>query len=118
MAALLDAKAILRMTAGPGRRMLRMEQNPILEAKTTLSPATVERWRKVGESELQPRRKLALLCGHARSGTTLLEYVLDAHPQIVSADETSVFQSKAYSLIIRNCSTQASIVSALDWIDR
>jgi Flp pilus assembly protein TadD len=116
MAALLDAKAILRMTAEPARRMLRMKQNAIMEAKTTLSPATVERWRKVGESELQPRRELALLCGHARSGTTLLEYVLDAHPQIVSADETSVFQSKAYSLIIRNCSTKASIVSGLDWI--
>ena len=116
MAALLDAKAILRMTAEPARRILRMKQASMKEAQTTMSPATVERWRKVGESELQPRRKLALLCGHARSGTTLLEYVLDAHPQIVSADETSVFQSKAYSLIIRNCSTKASIVSGLDWI--
>ena len=116
MKALLDAKAILGKTGEPTRRMFWMKQNAIKEAQTTLSPAAVERWRKVGENELQPRRKLAVLCGHARSGTTLLEYVLDAHPQIVSADETSVFQSKAYSLIIRNCSAKASIVSGLDWI--
>src|ERR1039458_8092135 len=43
MGALLDAKAILRMTAEPSRRMFRMKQNAIMEAKTTLSPATVER---------------------------------------------------------------------------
>jgi hypothetical protein len=32
-----------------------------------------------------------LLCGHPRSGTTLLEQVLDSHPEVLSAEETSVF---------------------------
>jgi tetratricopeptide (TPR) repeat protein len=116
MAALLEAKAILRVTAEPAKRILRAKQAGMKDVQSTLSAATVERWRKVGENELQPRRKLALLCGHARSGTTLLEYVLDAHPQIISADESSVFQTKAYPFISRSGSAKGSVVSGLDWI--
>jgi hypothetical protein len=33
-----------------------------------------------------------LLCGHPRSGTTLLEQVLDAHPDIVATEETLIFR--------------------------
>ncbi len=40
---------------------------------------------------LQPPLRLALLGGHPRSGTTLLEQVLDSHPDIVSAEETEIF---------------------------
>ena len=116
MTAFLDAKAALRVTSEPARKILRLKQAGIKQVQTGMSAAIVERWRKAGEAELQPRRKLALLCGHARSGTTLLEYVLDAHPQIVSADETSVFQSKAYPVISRSRSANASLVSDLDWI--
>ncbi len=116
MAALLEAKAILRMTAEPARRILRVKQAGMKQIQTGISAATVERWRKAGETELQPRRRLALLCGHARSGTTLLEYVLDAHPQIISADESSVFQCKAYPVISRSRSANDSVIAGLDWI--
>lgn len=116
MAALVDAKALLRMSAQPAAKVLRMKQAGMKDIQASISAAPLERWRKAAETELQPPRKLALLCGHARSGTTLLEYVLDAHPQIVSADETSVFQAKAYPLLTRSRSTNESIVSALDWI--
>ena len=116
MAALLDAKALLRTGAAPAAKVLRMKQAGMKDIQARISAAPLERWRKDAETEFQPPRKLALLCGHARSGTTLLEYVLDAHPQIVSADETSVFQAKAYPLLTRSRSTNESIVSALDWI--
>jgi tetratricopeptide (TPR) repeat protein len=36
-------------------------------------------------------QRLALLGGHPRSGTTLLEQVLDSHAQLISAEETLVF---------------------------
>lgn len=43
------------------------------------------RWRDA-TSQLAPRRT-ALLAGFPRSGTTLLEQVLDAHPDLVSSEE-------------------------------
>jgi hypothetical protein len=44
---------------------------------------------------------LALLGGHPRSGTTLLEQVLDAHPDIISAEETEIFKQDAYIPLMR-----------------
>ncbi len=116
MAALLDAKALMRAGVEPARRILQAKQAGLKQVQSTISAATVERWRKVGPPELQPQRRLALLCGHARSGTTLLEYVLDAHPEIIAADECSAFQSKAYPLIVRSRSAGDSVISGLNWI--
>lgn len=39
------------------------------------------------------RERLALLTGFPRSGTTLLEQMLDAHPQVVSTEEKEVFSA-------------------------
>lgn len=114
MAALLDAKALLRMTAQPATRTLRLKQAAMKEIQGTISAAILERWRNAADTDLQPRPDLALLCGHARSGTTLLEYVLDAHPHIVAADESSVFQSRAYPLLMRRRSGKDSILAGLD----
>ncbi|RYD29032.1 MAG: sulfotransferase, partial [Verrucomicrobiaceae bacterium] len=40
--------------------------------------------------------RLAVLTGHPRSGTTLLEQALDAHSGIVSMEETTLFTSNVY----------------------
>jgi tetratricopeptide (TPR) repeat protein len=90
MAAFLEAKAILRPDAQP---LLAQVQTEGIAAKETLADVTAEtlhRWFDFG-SQLQPLRRLAFLGGHPRSGTTLLEQVLDSHPDIVSAEETQVF---------------------------
>jgi tetratricopeptide (TPR) repeat protein len=50
---------------------------------------------------LQPAHRLALLGGHPRSGTTLLEQVLDSHPDIISAEETDNFYNEAYGPLLR-----------------
>jgi tetratricopeptide (TPR) repeat protein len=55
-----------------------------------MSAEVLQRWSAAGP-QLPPARRLALLCGHPRSGTTLLEQVLDAHPDIVTAEETNIF---------------------------
>ena len=39
---------------------------------------------------------LALLTSHPRSGTTLLEQVLDSHPGAISADELQVMTELVY----------------------
>jgi tetratricopeptide (TPR) repeat protein len=49
------------------------------------------RWRE--QSGAADNLPIAMLVGCPRSGTTLLERVLDAHPRIISASETVVFSS-------------------------
>ena len=62
---------------------------------------------------LQPPRKLALLCGHPRSGTTLLEQVLDAHPDLVSVDERDTFRDDVYAPLARAMPGDAPMLSVL-----
>ncbi len=91
MAAFLEAKALLRPTAG---RLIAAQQSSygrIDVMKAGLSAEMLQRWFDFGQS-LQPPYRLALLGGHPRSGTTLLEQVLDSHPDIVSAEETTIFR--------------------------
>src|SRR5207302_759677 len=75
--------------------------------------STLRRW-VAASAELQPARRLALLCGHPRSGTTLLEQVLDAHPAIVATDETSILLGEAYSTLRRGFPENTSMVEILE----
>ena len=43
------------------------------------------------EGEREPIPRLAFLGGHPRSGTTLLEQVLDTHPEVAALDEPTAF---------------------------
>ena len=45
----------------------------------------------VPEVKREPIPRLAFLGGHPRSGTTLLEQVLDAHPDVAALDEPTAF---------------------------
>ena len=90
MSSFLEAKAMLLPDAQPMLAQVRAEG---IAAKGTLADVTAEtmhRWFDFG-SHHPPLRRLAFLGGHPRSGTTLLEQVLDSHPDIVSAEETQVF---------------------------
>jgi tetratricopeptide (TPR) repeat protein len=55
-----------------------------------LTPEMLRRWR-VSAQVSNNTGKLALLGGHPRSGTTLLEQILDAHPSIRAFDESDAF---------------------------
>jgi tetratricopeptide (TPR) repeat protein len=59
-----------------------------------LTAAHFRRWQSA-RSEVVPHR-LALLTGFPRTGTTLLEQVLDAHPQVVSSEEKEVFSAEIF----------------------
>ncbi len=50
----------------------------------------LSRWHREADSQRVPYR-LAVLAGHPRSGTTLLEQGLDAHPKVISVEETTIF---------------------------
>ncbi len=115
MSALLEAKGLMRQGTAQQLKVLRQKQAHLEEMRRSASEQAVQRWRKAGTTDLQPARKLALLCGHARSGTTLLEYVIDAHPGVISAEESMVFHNKAYYPLGRLVDRNTTFVSSLDW---
>jgi tetratricopeptide (TPR) repeat protein len=94
MAAFLQAKSMLRLHAGQELADLKHNRTSMQTLRESLSAAALERWHQAG-AQFQPTRRLALLGGHPRSGTTLLEQVLDSHPDIVSAEETEIFYDHA-----------------------
>ncbi|HEV7928338.1 MAG TPA: sulfotransferase [Verrucomicrobiae bacterium] len=55
-----------------------------------LMPDMIQRWQHDVPAE-QFRFKLALLGGHPRSGTTLMEQILGAHPAVRAFDESEAF---------------------------
>ncbi|MDB6021272.1 MAG: Sulfotransferase [Pedosphaera sp.] len=55
-----------------------------------LTPDTIRRWRDEAPAEIS-RQPIAFLGGHPRSGTTLIEQVLGAHPEIMAFDEPEAF---------------------------
>ncbi len=79
----------------------------------TVSSGVLERWFHAGES-LQPARRLAVLCGHPLSGTTLLEQALDSHPDIVTAEETHILHDEAYLPLSRGFPQDTSVLELLD----
>jgi tetratricopeptide (TPR) repeat protein len=70
------------------------------------------RWES--ESVCDPPRRLALLTGFPRSGTTLLEQVLDAHPDIVESDEREFFSGEVFPQLGENHPPDAPIEVVLD----
>ena len=91
MAAYLEAKAPFQRhleVFRPSREAFYGKRRRVIGQ---MSAKVLERWFDAGP-QLEPARRLAILCGHPRSGTTLLEQVLDSHPDIVAAEETLIFR--------------------------
>ena len=113
MTALLEAKAILRAHAAPYAAILQHMQSRAKEMEQSITTAVMDRWR-ADAAKFQPLRRIALLCGHPRSGTTLLEQVLDSHSDVTSAEETKMMHDDAYLPLIRDFPEGTSILQALD----
>ncbi|HXT12951.1 MAG TPA: sulfotransferase [Candidatus Angelobacter sp.] len=113
MAAFRDAKALLIPDAAPHIAAAHRVRGQLKELRDNLKAETLHRWQ-AGSKELAPMHRLALLCGHPRSGTTLLEQVLDSHPDIVSAEETTIFHDHAYPFLARNAPVDANVLAVLD----
>ena len=62
----------------------------------SLSHEQLTRWTRQPDACSANTTQTAILTGHPRSGTTLLEQALDAHSGIISAEETTVFTSAVY----------------------
>ena len=113
MEAWLEAKALVRPAALNHAATLRRIQARVREMEESISASVLERWWKAAEA-LPPRWRFAILCGHPRSGTTLLEQVLDSHPEVISAEETHILHDEAYLPLSRGFAPEASLLEVLE----
>jgi tetratricopeptide (TPR) repeat protein len=113
MAAWQEAKALHAAHAAPFKAALEHMQNRAPEMEQSIITEVLDRWR-ADAAKLQPPRRIAVLCGHPRSGTTLLEQVLDAHSDVISAEETRLMHDEAYLPLIRDLPEGTAILPALD----
>jgi tetratricopeptide (TPR) repeat protein len=100
MKAFVTAKSLMRPPAGRNQDGQKSIHAGIKEMESKITVALLRHWHENGAS-LTPHFRLVLLGGYARSGTTLLEQVLDSHPDIVSAEETEIFVDEALASLRR-----------------
>jgi tetratricopeptide (TPR) repeat protein len=95
MAAFLKAKEILRPATET--RFLRHQagHTQLLAEAAGVTRERLQRFHDAAAG-LQPPSRIAFLAGHPRSGTTLLEHVLDAHEDVVALEEAKIFDTDAY----------------------
>lgn len=91
MSAFVSAKAGMLAVSRPAMAEYLELRKKGYQASRLLLEQTL---REGGDAEglaVVRRHRIAAICGHPRSGTTLLEQILDSHPATVSAEETLVF---------------------------
>jgi tetratricopeptide (TPR) repeat protein len=113
MAAFLQAKVLLSPDAPPLLTQWHAVRAFWKEMQANISDETLKRWFDFGPA-LQPIRRIAFLGGYPRSGTTLLEQVLDSHPDVISAEETTIFLDDVYMPLTRNLPPGSPMLSVLE----
>ena len=116
MAAMSRCKELLHPHAAP----FQQESAAIIRILTAIieliTPAHFARWREEA-AEFHPH-KVALLTSFPRSGTTLLEQVLDAHPGLISSDEREAFARDIFPTMWMSPTTRAPTLESLDAIPK
>jgi tetratricopeptide (TPR) repeat protein len=112
MSAFLTAKAMLQPHAQRSIIELKVMRARIDYLTANAPTDLLKQWFN-SSGQFPPPQGLALLGGHPRSGTTLLEQVLDSHPGIVSAEETEIFYNDAYAPLLRDQPDDAGMFTGL-----
>jgi tetratricopeptide (TPR) repeat protein len=112
MSAFVEAKKLLQPDAPIHRAAQQKTQSRLQQAAESISSADFRRWYD-SASDLGPVQRHVLLGGHPRSGTTLLEQILDSHPDIISSEETQIFHDEAYRPLTRGLSPEAPVSEIL-----
>ncbi len=112
---LCEAKALVRHgrdTATLEKDYDRMDRQR-RDLLAALTPETIQRWRQ--EARATPvRHRVAFLGGHPRSGTTLVEQILGAHPDILAFDESEAFVHEIANAIAAPQSAKALTADTLN----
>ena len=113
---LLAAKAALRTLADTAalERGYDEGERRRVELLAAITPQTLRRWRDAAPAAAEDDFQFAFLGGHPRSGTTLLEQVLGAHPQVLAFDEPVAFAQEITSQLAVPGSPGGNPMRALD----
>jgi len=92
---LLEAKAEVRTITDTTllERSYDQQDRQRRELLAALTPETLKRWKQEPPAS-EEGFQIAFLGGHPRSGTTLLEQILDAHPDVLAFDEPVAFSQE------------------------
>jgi tetratricopeptide (TPR) repeat protein len=112
MAAMLECKGFLIPNETALRKESEALQVHLSNLADSLTPAHWQRWIDAGKAF--PPKRMAVLAGFPRSGTTLLEQVLDSHPGLVSSDEREAFGRDIFPALWRTEKTPLPTAEALD----
>ncbi len=94
MTQLNEAKNLVRALADTGLMIKSYDRDAAKARRFTqdLPRSSPLEWARLyPEAKREPTPPLAFLGGHPRSGTTLLEQILDAHPGVAALDEPNAF---------------------------
>ena len=97
---LCDAKSQVRQmrdTASMEKDYDRMDRQR-RELLAAITPEVIRRWCQEARAN-QSSHRMAFLGGHPRSGTTLVEQILGAHPGILAFDESEAFVQEVANAI-------------------
>jgi len=111
---MLKCKEIFLQQEGSVLRESETLQRQLRNLAESLTPAHFQRWVEAGKAF--PHQKMAVLASFPRSGTTLLEQVLDSHSGLVSSDEREAFARDIFPAMWRTPKTPLPTVEALDAI--
>jgi tetratricopeptide (TPR) repeat protein len=89
MRSMQNCKEILMRSEAPVLKESEVLQSHLHKLAESLTTGHFQKW--VEASRAFPQQKMAVLAGFPRTGTTLLEQVLDSHPGLVSSDEREAF---------------------------
>jgi hypothetical protein len=112
--ALTRAKEIFSRAAGPYRDDAEAIGRSAGKTFSRLTTEHCQRWSAQGESLKRLGGGLTLLTSHPRSGTTLLEQVLDSHPGVISADELQIMSELVYCPLGVRAGAAESVVDRFD----
>lgn len=98
------------------REAFELKASLIRKLTEELTPARLKSWRDQGSDLLQP----SVLAGHPRSGTTLLETILDRHSKLVSLEETSCMENSVFRSVFGGTGAKPELFDAgfLDGVSR
>jgi hypothetical protein len=114
MCSMLSCKEILARSEAPVLKESEVLQSHLYKLADSLTPAHFQRWVEAGRNF--PPQKMAVLAGFPRTGTTLLEQVLDSHPGLVSSDEREAFGRDIFPAMWLTEKTRVPTAEAFDVI--
>jgi tetratricopeptide (TPR) repeat protein len=109
---LVTAKRFVAPHAAPHRQQNQITLERNRQLIDALDKSVYEKWHERAAGDTPYR--FAVLTSHPRSGTTLVEQLLDSHDQLISSDEFDVFTQWIFLPIVRKFPYSATLLEILD----